>query len=188
MYSWPQRKNLRLKNYDYSEAWYYFVTICCKNREHFFWEIENWEMVLNDLWRIAQEEIQNNFRGNIEIDSYVIMPNHIHIIVIITDNSNVGCDCIAPLNNFINENGTMRSFSVNDTNTGTMRSFPTLSKMIRWLKGKITSRIQNEYKNYEFSWQKSFYDVIMRNEEQLWNIREYIKNNPIEWENDSDNI
>ena len=48
MYTWPQRKPLRLKNYDYSQNWFYFVTICTKARENHFGEIINWEMILNE--------------------------------------------------------------------------------------------------------------------------------------------
>ena len=90
----PKRKRTRLKGYDYSTPGAYFVTICTHNREPLF-EIEN---VGNDLRVVPPEqnriihkwlkETQNKF-DNIKIDKYVIMPNHIHIIVIITERHTV---------------------------------------------------------------------------------------------------
>lgn len=128
------------------------------------------------------------------------MPNHIHLIIHIIDtfpvgSNRIGPNCIGPdmiRPDDIGPDCMVRSNCIGPNNigpkNGTMPSFPTVSRVIRGIKSRITSRIQKEYENYEFCWQKSFYDVIIRSDEQLQKTREYIKNNPKNWETDSDNI
>jgi len=74
-------KSNRLENYDYSENWWYFITICTKDRQEYFGEIIDGEMILNEYWKILENEIKNIpiFRKNVILDEYVIMPNHIHM-------------------------------------------------------------------------------------------------------------
>jgi len=75
----------RLKNYDYSSNWWYFITICTKNREYYFGDVKNDKMVLNKIGEIVQKyilEIPNHF-DFVLLDQYVVMPNHIHIVLII---------------------------------------------------------------------------------------------------------
>ena len=77
-----ERKSNRLKGFDYSQGGGYFVTICTKNRHNHFGDIKNGEMILNDSGKIADEM----FKGiENDLDKYVVMPNHIHWIIIITD-------------------------------------------------------------------------------------------------------
>lgn len=78
----------RLKNWDYSSAGYYFITICTKDRDNLFGEIENSEMILNDFGKIIKEQWRKSFsiRQELQCDEYIIMPNHIHAIIIITEN------------------------------------------------------------------------------------------------------
>ena len=166
MYNWPKRKNQRLRNYDYSQNWFYFVTICTKNRENYFGEILDWKMILNEYWKIAQDVLLNlpNHYKNSIIDEYIFMPNHFHWIIIIENATIVG-------------NG--------------FKPFPTehwLSEIIRGFK-TFSSRIINNLQNdFMFSWQKSFYDMIIRNEEQLNKTRKYIIDNPLKWEFDKNNL
>jgi REP element-mobilizing transposase RayT len=82
MQSLPQRKNIRLKGYDYSKEGYYFITICTKNRLNLFGSIFNGEMYLNDYGKIAENELLNisSHYDKIQIDKFVVMPNHIHMI------------------------------------------------------------------------------------------------------------
>jgi len=92
MYNWPVRKYLRLKSYDYSQNGFYYITICTKERENFFGEIIDWKMILNEYWKIAEnfwKEIIFHYQ-NVEIDEFIIMPNHIHWIIIIFENNIVG--------------------------------------------------------------------------------------------------
>ena len=189
-FTFTGRKKLRLEWYDYSQDGYYFVTICSKNRECFFGEIIGWNMILSEMWNIVNEEIQNNIRDDVQIDEYIIMPNHIHIIIII---KTVGCDCIAlndktlPNDETSPKNNDRWSENSIWAENGTMQSFPTLSRVIRWMKWRITSRIQKECKDHEFAWQKSFHDTIIRNQDQLDKSREYIRINPRKWSEDVNN-
>ena len=82
------RHSIRLKDYDYSQAGAYFVTICAWQRECLFGEIANGEMVVNDMGRIVVEEWERTeqMRSNVELDVYSIMPNHFHAIVSVHDN------------------------------------------------------------------------------------------------------
>lgn len=172
MYNWRIRKKLRLKNFDYSKNGYYFVTICTKNRENFFGEIIDGKMFLNEIWKNVEQNWKNIILHyqNVEIDEFIIMPNHIHWIIII----NVGNDyyCSRNIKNYGNEN---------------IHSLPNLSNIIKWFKIWCTKNIREKFQNFEFWWQKSFFDVIIRNENQLLKIREYIQNNPLKWEFDVNN-
>ena len=78
-------KSIRLPNYDYSSDGAYYITICTKNREHFFGKIINGEMVLSEIGGIVKYEWKQTgeIRKNVELDEYVIMPNHIHGILFI---------------------------------------------------------------------------------------------------------
>ena len=93
------RKANRLKDYDYSRNGFYFVTICTKNRKQYFGEIKNEEMVLSDCGETAENlwlEIPNHF-GDIKLDEHIIMPNHVHGIIII-DSDETGREqaCLFP--------------------------------------------------------------------------------------------
>jgi len=82
-----KRKNLRLRDYDYSQEGCYFVTTCTQKKKLLFGIIENGHMALNDYGQIAKTNIDNlsNLYCNIFIDKYVIMPNHIHLLILIED-------------------------------------------------------------------------------------------------------
>jgi len=175
-----ERKLNRLRDYDYSEFGYYFVTICVKDRELCFGDVVGGNMILNKFGRIADQcwrEIPNHF-NNTEFDKYVIMPNHMHGIVVINDdivgNATVG-------------NADLRSLQIQSKNDRTKMS---LSKIIHGFKSS-TTRIINKthgiYGNLFFAWQKSFYDRIIRNNHELYRIRKYIINNPLKWHFDRKN-
>ena len=86
------RRSIRLKRYDYSQNGAYFVTVCVQNRKCLFGKIENGEMVLNDAAKIIEkywQEIPEHY-PNVILDAFVIMPNHIHGILIIDNDHNVG--------------------------------------------------------------------------------------------------
>jgi REP element-mobilizing transposase RayT len=82
------RHSIRLKEYDYSQAGLYFITICCQDKICRFGNIENGEMILNEWGRIAYDEWLKtpNIRPNIQLDEFIVMPNHIHGIIVITNN------------------------------------------------------------------------------------------------------
>ena len=98
MDKFPTRKSNRLREYDYSTAGYYYVTICTCNREELFGRIEDNRMVLNEYGKISEntwEEIPNHY-PNAELDEFVVMPNHIHGMIII--NNPVGDGHARPVN------------------------------------------------------------------------------------------
>lgn len=152
------RKPNRLKYCDYSQSGWYFVTICTKDHKHIFGEIINDKMILNEPGAKADDFLINipmHF-PNAELDEYIIIPNHIHAIIII-DYEFVG-----------NEN--LRS--LHKTN---------LSNVIKGFKIGVTKWCKNN-KIENFEWQKSFYERIIRNEKELYNIRKYIRQNSMKWD------
>lgn len=162
------RRSIRLKGYDYSRNGGYFITICTKDRACFFGEIKNGEMVLNGYGLIAQEEWirTGDMRKNIIMDEFVIMPNHIHGIIVV--NAPGGAYCNTPL---------QTKFQSPSNNLGAI---------IRGYKSIVTNRI-NTHRQIELQsvWQRNYYEHIIRNEEDLHRIQEYIINNPQNWEKDA---
>lgn len=164
------RKLNRLENYDYSQNGMYFITICTKNREYFFGEIKNGEIILNDTGKIIKKcwlDLPNHYKNCI-LDEWAIMPNHFHgIIEIRHDIVETGFKPVPT--ELINKTHSLSEF---------IRGFKTFSsRRINELNGK----------NY-FQWQRSFYDHIIRNDESLNKIREYIQINPKMWEQDRNNV
>ena len=160
-----ERKKIRLRDYDYSKSGYYFITICTKNREEWFGKVEKEEMILNQYGKIVNQCLDTlpNHYLNCSLDTFVIMPNHIHGIIVIHNDNTVG-------------NG--------------LKPFPThgLSEMVRGFKTFSSRKINEEIKNdNKFQWQKSFYDHVIRNEKSLYNLRHYITFNSLKWELDIEN-
>ena len=160
-----ERKSNRLRNYNYSQNGYYFVAICTKERKEFFGRVEEEKMNLNHYGEIVNQcwyELPKHYL-NCSLDSFVIMPNHIHGIIVIDNEKIVG-------------NG--------------LKPFPThgLSEIIRGFKTFSSRRINEMIKEGDnFQWQKSFYDHVIRNEKSLTNLRQYIMYNPVKWELDIEN-
>jgi len=150
----PIRKNIRLKEYDYSRAGAYFVTICIKDGHEMLGEIVGAtvpgrpHVQLSEIGKVLDSAIVYYHKNsNIQIPNYVIMPNHIHMIVIL-----------------LAEAGD--------------RGRSPLQHIVRNLKSYITKQI-----GYSI-WQKSFHDHIIRDEEEYQRIWQYIDENPIRWEDD----
>ena len=170
------RKSIRLKDYDYTQDGYYFVTICAKNKTEYFGEIINGKMILNEYGEIANQcwvEIPEHFL-DASLDEHIIMPNHIHgIIVIETSMMMVGAQNFVPL----------QREQINKFQHIVPRS---LGSIIRGFKIGVTKWCRNNNYN-EFQWQKNYYDRIIRNEKELDKIRKYIFENPLKWEIDKNN-
>ena len=166
------RKSIRLKEYDYTSSAEYFITICTYQRECLFVEIKKDEMVLNYFGLIVLEEWLRTaeIRGDVELDSYVVMPNHIHGIITLIE-SGRGTSQRAP---------TKEQFG-----KPTSRSIPTI---VRLFKACVTKRI-NLLRNTprQSIWQRNYYEHIIRNDKDLINIRDYIINNPMQWHVDEEN-
>jgi putative transposase len=196
-----KRKLNRLKYFDYSNEGYYYITICTKNRDDFFGKIENEKMILNDYGNIANKiwnEIRNHF-PNCLIDEYIIMPNHIHGILIIDhtvgnanlrsqqNNDNVGNNDRCSLQN--NDNiGNNDRCSLPTNNNKKNRNMELIPKIISQFKSSTTREIRKKYDDLNFGWQKSYYDHLIRNDKSLFNIRQYIILNPLNWDEDENNL
>lgn len=181
-------KSNRLQDYDYSSNWWYFITICTKDRENYFGEIIDWEMILNDFWKIAEKyylEIRDHFPFAI-LDEFVIMPNHIHGIIII-DKPTIDEQMI--------DEQTIKTPIVETRHclifTGKNRFQNqwkwTISSIIWSFKSICTKTINKMQNEIFFAWQPNYYDRIIRNEDELQRIRKYILENPIKWELDKEN-
>ncbi|MFH1847277.1 MAG: transposase [Candidatus Omnitrophota bacterium] len=170
----PARKPIRLKQYDYSQSGYYYVTICTYNRQKLFGDIADNYMIPNDIGKIIKNtwlQIPSHF-VNVKLDEYVIMPNHIHGII-----NNVGAGLPRPKNVMV------------DTTNGRGNHAPTLGNIIAYFKYQSTKHVNNlQNTPGQKIWQRLFYDHIIRNEKLLNKIREYIINNPTRWDEGENNI
>jgi putative transposase len=175
-----RNSSARLRNWDYSKMGSYFVTICTKNREHFFGEIINGEMHLNELGKIAESEwlktIEIRQDMNLELREFVVMPNHFHAIVIIGKNEFNSGDVMHcnPTTNTLFENQPANKFGPQSKN---------LASIIRGYKSAVTT-FARKSGNTGFNWQTRFYDHIIRNSVSFKNIQNYIIKNPLNWETD----
>ena len=171
-------ESTRLKYWDYSSNGAYFITICTKNREYFLGEIIDGEMQLSEIGKIVQKywlEIPDHF-SFIVLGHFIIMPNHVHGIVVIDKAHNVET----------------RHCLVSTTGMKTINRFQnqgkhTISSIIGSYKSICTKTINKIQNKIFFKWQSRFYDHIIRNENELNQIREYIVNNPIKWDLDRNN-
>ncbi len=174
----PQRKPNRLKNFNYSSVGYYYVTICTKNRECWFGEIVDGEMILNEIGNIVQKcwfQIPQHYQ-NVSLDEFIVMPNHIHGIIIINKTSSINVGTIHELS--------LRNKSIFNWK---QRRKMLLPKIIGFFKMNSSKTIHQLGIN-SFQYQRSFYDHIIRNEQSLNEIRKYIQGNPINWDNDKNNF
>ena len=175
------RRSTRLRDFDYSQDGAYFVTICTWNRACVFGDIVQQEMQLNEDGRIVYREWQrtSQVRNNIKIDSFIVMPNHLHGIVIIDHG-----------------NGTLYSHQ----GRGTLQRAPTregfgkpvsgsLPTIIRLFKSTTTKQINLSRHTLGIHvWQRNYYEHVIRNEKELTETREYIINNPLRWDLDKENL
>ena len=168
------RRSIRLRDYDHTQNGAYFVTICTLQGVCLFGDVVDGEMVLNDYGAIVWEEWQRTaiVRANIELDAFVVMPNHVHGIIVIVDNdSTVGA--------------TRRVAPTNTRPTGPKAG--SLGAIVGQFKSVATKRIrQLSHVNVDIPiWQRNYYEHIIRNEKSFNDIRAYIANNPAKWAEDS---
>jgi putative transposase len=177
------RRSIRLKDYDYSQSGGYFITLCTHNREDFFGEVLNENMNLNRCGEMVHESwdlIPNQF-SNIELDEFIVMPNHVHGIIFIYDDDNRDSDDQKGLINQTPTTGTDLIPQILMKNPKT-----TLGKIVRAFKAK-TAKIIHDSGNLDFQWQRNYYEHIIRGEKDLNAIRAYISNNPLQWSVDEEN-
>ncbi len=162
------RRSIRLRDYDYSRSGAYFVTVCTKGQELLFGNVSDGDVELNEFGRIAAEEwLQSaRIRDEIELDAWIVMPNHVHGIVIITDEHSRGDRPVAPSG--------PRSRS--------------LGAMMAGFKSAATKRINSIRCAPGASvWQRNYYEHVIRNQSVLYRIRQYIAENPAGWPEDPEN-
>lgn len=166
----------RLKGWDYSQDGYYFVTICTKNKEEFFGKIKNKEIFLSSIGKIAQKywrEILKHFPF-VSLDKFVVMPNHIHGILII--------------NNWSSKDAIYRV----STKSGgvTQKHNPmgknSLGEIVRAYKAAV-KRFSTQNK-ISFAWQSRYHDHIIRNDREHNDIQDYILTNVVNWNKDKENL
>jgi putative transposase len=244
----PQRRSLRLRGYDYAQAGAYFVTICTQNRVCLFGDVVAGEMRLNDSGRLVAQcwqDIPSRF-PNAALDEFVVMPNHLHGIIVIVraqfiaphdrgamnagamdsgamdsgamdsgamgsgvtgsgvtgsgainraptggnGASNVGAQFIAPVG-AINHaptggNGASDVGAQFIAPVGAINRAPTVGDMVRAFKA-VATRMLRQAQYPSFAWQRNYYEHIIRSEDDLARIREYIANNPLQWALDREN-
>ena len=163
------RRSIRLQEYDYSQNGYYFVTICTEDFAKYFGEIKNGKMQLSKIGEIVKwcwGGIPRHF-NNTSLDAMIIMPNHMHGIVVID------CDHVGSCHDM-----TLRQFGRPQSKSLSMILNHFKSAVKRWC-----NKNNFEY----FQWQRNYYERILRNENELYIKRRYIINNPMKWEFDKNN-
>ncbi|RYY69904.1 MAG: transposase [Chitinophagaceae bacterium] len=180
----------RLKNWDYTSNGAYFITICTKNRKHYFGEISNGEMQLSPIGELAQQfwkEIPLHF-PSVELGNFAVMPNHMHGILIISTVQTLHCN-VSNISN--NDKKTLHCNVSTDPNPDPDDSkknpIPSpkpgsISTIIRSYKSVVTKNAH--YSNKEFQWHSRFHDHIIRNSESFERIQNYIADNPANWGKD----
>lgn len=175
---YPVRKRNRLREWDYSTPHWYYVTICTQNHRELFGEIIKGKMVLNEYGEIVQKQwiwLKEHYEY-IDLDEFIVMPNHFHGILII-----VGSGRDLTKNNERRKNRTSPDLSLQKS----VKIKP-LAELIGAFKTTSSKSIhRNGLPN--FSWQRSYYDHIIRDEKSLDNIRLYIRENSLSWETDINN-
>jgi len=154
------RRSIRLQGYDYSQAGMYFVTLCTRNRECLFGEIVDETMRLNPVGQIVADSwawLAQRYE-HVELDEWVVMPNHLHGIVVINDHCKGGSRTAPtkPIGRLI---GAYKTVSTKQANT--FRQTPGL-----------------------LLWQRNYWERIVRDAAELLSIQEYICNNPAQWAQD----
>ena len=168
-----RRRSIRLRDYDYSHAGAYFVTICAWQRECLFGEVVDGEVRLNDAGWIVQkcwDDMPHHF-SHVELDAFVLMPNHAHGIIVI--NGPVGARFIAP------------DYHDASVKQGAINRAPTLGTIIRGFKARCTYAINQQRNNPGVPvWQRNYYERVIRDEAEWHAIRQYMIDNPIKWAED----
>jgi len=167
----PKRKPQRLRNYNYVQNSTYFVTLCTQNRLNLFGQIQSGNLVLNSAGKMVSHKFKElpNFYSGITIDKFIVMPNHMHAILIIHHNVLETWDSGTP-------QGAFPTLSLSDY----IHRFKTLTTKLY-----IDGVQEGNYPPFDKKiWQKSYHDHIIRSEQDYQKIWGYIDTNPIKWLDD----
>lgn len=179
------RRSIRLKGYDYTKPGAYFVTLVAVDRTYLFGNLKDGKMELNDFGKIAEmcwHEIPQHF-SHAQLDAFIIMPNHIHGIIIINERqSSIGTeDCRG--------NACVTQTKAMTNKVGKAKPIPgSLGVIVGSYKSAISKRI-NEFRKMPGKkvWHRNYYESIARSESGLNRIRQYIISNPDNWDKDEEN-
>jgi REP element-mobilizing transposase RayT len=164
-----RRRSIRLADFDYAGGALYFVTICADRRRCIFGRVDDGEARLNALGRVVEDEWIKSLemRRHVDLDAYVIMPNHLHAIVALFDQGARS----APL----------RGKGLHDG-----MQAKSLASLVAGFKAAVTRRASNALPRLRLPiWQRNYYEHIVRDDRDLERIRAYIEANPARWEEDS---
>jgi len=179
--NFPERKSIRLRDYDYSTEGSYFITICTQDRLELFGKIDHGKMIFNNVGELVKniwESLSNRY--GVELDVFQIMPNHIHGIIHI-----VGAGFMPA-----RDAGFMPA---RPNKRATTRVAPTLGDIIGSFKSMVIHQYINNVENKKWPmfdkrlWQRNYYEHIIHHEDDLCKIRQYIIDNPKMWDRDRNN-
>jgi len=182
-------ESARWRNWDYTNPGAYFVTICTKNREHFFGTCANERMCLNNIGALAWQfwhEIPEHF-PHVHLDQFVIMPNHVHGIIIIHPPPVEALHCNVSTGGGYNASTTHIN-NINQKMSAISPKSGSLSTIIRSYKSACSKHIRIQFPDFNFAWQSRYHDRVIRNEREYHGIVNYIMNNPKNWVKDELNI
>ena len=173
------RKSTRLQNWNYGWEGLYFVTINTRFGENFFGDFIDNKIVLNDIGlEVSKQWLQTpSLRPdmNIQLDEFIVMPNHFHGIIGIGKNE---------FNRFLESSSTLGN--INEKESQRQNSFSpqrkNLGSIMRGFKSSVTSWCIKNHKL--FDWHTRYHDILIKDEKCLFKIRNYIRNNPINWHRD----
>lgn len=164
-----RRKQIRTPDFDYSQPGVYFITICTYQRQLLFGKVESEQMWLSPIGIIAEEEWKRTsiVRPNIELGAFVVMPNHLHGLIVITSFASVGATRrVAP---------TLHSSGPKPGSIGAI---------IGQFKSIVTKRVKRELTSYGDVWQRNYYEHVVRSENEHDHFHKYIESNLINWQSD----
>jgi len=180
-----RRRSLRLKGYDYTCAGAYFVTICAQDQACLFGNIVDGGMCLNDAGHMLARlwnDIPARF-VDVEIDTFVVMPNHVHGIIVLPDAANAAAT-----------RGATTRVAPTEGNVGaTLVVAPALGDVVAAFKSVTTVHYIRGVKTMAWPafrrrlWQRNYYEHVVRDEKELDRIRQYIDENPARWAFDDEN-
>jgi REP element-mobilizing transposase RayT len=185
------RRSIRLRGYDYTQPGAYFITVCIEGRQCVLGEIAGDKMRLNEAGRMVEttwEAIPTQYSG-VEIDAFVVMPNHIHGIIVL-----VGADPrVCPENMGAPRSAPLQRWERETTTNPAQPQWLSLSTVVQRFKTLTTKRYMDGVNHYAWPpfpgrlWQRNYYEHIIRNEAALEQIRQYIADNPARWAVDREN-
>jgi len=171
------RRSVRLRDYDYGQEGAYFVTLCAHDRACLFGDVVDDGVHLTDYGQIANEEwaYTELLRSHVRLDAYVVMPNHVHGIVVVTHWLRAPSD-------------THSRAATSDAEQRAVAVSQTLGAIVRGFKGAVTYRVNVLRGTPRIPvWQRNYYERVIRNDRELERIRTYIACNPARWAEDENN-